>query len=197
MEPKNYKDSRDNEDSKTLEMLKSCLDYYYGNILIADGKGKILYVNATLPKMYNISMERALSMTVYDLVKEGVLDRSAVIEVLKTGREAVIKLGIQSSGAAIDCVAKPIYENGEIKYIIAFSHDEIFMDEMKNELRIEKEKRREMKDTLLFIQQANNKYRSIITADAQMKNLFDSMRYLAKTDSTIILYGESGVGKDV
>lgn len=197
MEPKSYKDSKDNEDSKTLEMLKSCLDYYYGNILIADGKGKILYVNATLPKMYNISMERALSMTAYDLVNEGVLDRSAVIEVLKTGREAVIKLGIQSSGAAIDCVAKPIYENGEIKYIIAFSHDEIFMDEMKNELRIEKEKRREMKDTLLFIQQANNKYRSIITADAQMKNLFDSMRYLAKTDSTIILYGESGVGKDV
>ena len=185
------------KDSETLDMLRCCLDYYYGNILIADGRGKILYVNATLPKMYNISRERALSMTVYDLVSEGVLDRSAVLEVLKTGREAVIKLGIKSSGAAIDCVAKPIYENGEIKYIIAFSHDEIFMDEMKNELRIEKEKRREMKDTLLFIQQANNKYRSIITADAQMKNIFDSMRYLAKTDSTIILYGESGVGKDV
>ncbi len=185
------------QDTKTLEMLKCCLDYYYGNILIADGKGKILYVNATLPKMYNITAQEALSMTVYDLVNDGVLDRSAVIEVLKTGKEAVIKLGIKSSGTAIDCVAKPIYENGRIKYIIAFSHDEIFMDEMKDELRIEKEKRREMKDTLLFIQQANNRYRSVITADAQMKGIFESMRYLAKTDSTIILYGESGVGKDV
>ena len=55
----------------------------------------------------------------------------------------------------------------------------------------------EMKDTLLFIQQANNKYRPIITADSQMKNIFDSMSFLAKTDSTILLYGESGVGKDV
>ena len=136
-------------------------------------------------------------MTVYDLVKDRVLDRSAVIEVIKTGREAIIKLGITHSGASIDCVAKPVYENGAIKYIIAFSHDEIFMEEMKNELRIEKEKRQEMKDALLFIQQANNKYRSIITADARMKSIFESMTYLAKTDSSIILYGESGVGKDV
>ena len=56
------------EASKTLEMLEKCLDYYYGNILIADGDGKILYVNDTLLKMYNITRERALSMTVYDLV---------------------------------------------------------------------------------------------------------------------------------
>ncbi len=185
------------DDTNTLDMLKCCLDYYYGNILISDAEGKILYVNATLPKMYGITMEKALSMTVYDLVEEGVLDRSAVIEVLKTGKDAMIKLGISSSGATIDCVAKPVYEEGKLKYIIAFSHDEIFMDEMEKELRLEKEKRMEMKDTLLFIQQANNKYRQIITADAHMKNIFESMKFMAKTDSTVIIYGESGVGKDV
>ena len=80
------------DDLKTLDMLKCCLDYYYGNILISDAEGKILYVNATLPKMYNITMERALSMTVYDLVDDGVLDRSAVTEVIETGRTAMIKL---------------------------------------------------------------------------------------------------------
>ena len=84
-------------------------------------------------------------------------------------------------------MAKPVYEGDKIKYIIAFSHDEMFMDEMEQELRLEKEKRMEMKDTLLFIQQANNKYRPIITADSQMKNIFDSMSFLAKTDSTILL----------
>ena len=184
------------KDLEKLDMLERCLDYYYGNILISDGNGKILYVNETLLKMYGITKEKALSMTVYDLVSEGVLDRSAVVEVIKSGKEAAIKLGI-SSGASIDCLAKPVYENGKIKYIIAFSHDEIFMDKMERELQKEIEKRRKMQDTLLFIQQANNKYRPIITADSQMKNIFNSMRFLAKTDSTIILYGESGVGKDV
>ncbi|MCD8036164.1 MAG: sigma 54-interacting transcriptional regulator [Clostridiales bacterium] len=184
-------------DMETLEMLKTYLDYYYGNILISDGEGKILYVNDTLPKMYGITREKALSMTVYDLVDEGVLDRSAVMAVLKTGKEAMIKLGINSSGAKIDCVAKPVYVDGKLKYIIAFSHDEIFMDEMEKELRLEKEKRMDIKDTLLFIQQANNRYSQIITADAKMKNIFESMKYMAQTDSTIIIYGESGVGKDV
>ena len=183
--------------AETLEMLERCLDYYYGNILIADGRGQILYVNAILPKMYGISKEKALSMTVYDLVSEGVLDRSAVIDVIKTGKETVSKLGVSASSITIDCFAKPIYEDGKIKYIIAFSYDETLMDEMGKELRIEKEKRMEMKDTLLFIQQANNKYRPIITADTQMRNIFESMRFLAKTDSTILVYGESGVGKDV
>lgn len=184
-------------EQETLDMLKKCLDQYYGNILISDAEGKILYVNATLPKMYNITEEKALSMSVYDLVSEEVLDRSAVVEVLRTGRETMIKLGINSSGTVIDCLAKPVYEGSKLKYVIAFSYDEMFMKEMERELRIEKEKRMEMKDTLLFIQQANNRYRPIITADSQVKNIFESMKYLAKTDSTILIYGESGSGKDV
>ena len=187
----------ENKNCKTLEMLKRCLDYYYGNILISDVSGKILYVNDTLVKSYSLTMEKALSMSVYDLVTEGVLDRSAVINVLETGEASLTKIGI-SSGAKIDCVAKPVYnDDGKMEYIIAFSYDESFMSELQNELRIEKKKNEEIKDTLLFIQQANKKYRPIITADDQMKNIFDSMSYLAKTDSSIILYGESGVGKDV
>ncbi len=187
----------ENKNCKTLEMLKRCLDYYYGNILISDVSGKILYVNDTLVKSYGLTMEKALSMSVYDLVTEGVLDRSAVINVLETGEASLTKIGI-SSGAKIDCVAKPVYnDDGKMEYIIAFSYDESFMSELQNELRIEKKKNEEIKDTLLFIQQANKKYRPIITADDQMKNIFDSMSYLAKTDSSIILYGESGVGKDV
>lgn len=185
------------EDMKTLDMLIRCLDYYYGNILISDGNGNILYVNATLPKMYGLTKEKALTMSVYDLVSEGVLDKSAVIEVLKTGKPALTKLCI-NSGTTIDCVAKPVYDaSGSIEYIIAFSHDEIFMADLQNELRIEKEKSEGIKNALLFIQQANKKYKPIITADKQMKNIFESMKYLAKTDSSIILYGESGVGKDV
>ena len=187
----------ENKNCKTLEMLKKCLDYYYGNILISDVSGKILYVNDTLVKSYGLTMEKALSMSVYDLVTDGVLDRSAVINVLETGEASLTKIGI-SSGAKIDCVAKPVYnDDGKMEYIIAFSYDESFMSELQNELRIEKKKNEEIKDTLLFIQQANKKYRPIITADDQMKNIFDSMSYLAKTDSSIILYGESGVGKDV
>ena len=187
----------ENKNCKMLEMLKRCLDYYYGNILISDVSGKILYVNDTLVKSYSLTMEKALSMSVYDLVTEGVLDRSAVINVLETGEASLTKIGI-SSGAKIDCVAKPVYnDDGKMEYIIAFSYDESFMSELQNELRIEKKKNEEIKDTLLFIQQANKKYRPIITADDQMKNIFDSMSYLAKTDSSIILYGESGVGKDV
>ena len=187
----------ENKNCKMLEMLKRCLDYYYGNILISDVSGKILYVNDTLVKSYSLTMEKALSMSVYDLVTEGVLDRSAVINVLETGEASLTKIGI-NSGAKIDCVAKPVYnDDGKMEYIIAFSYDESFMSELQNELRIEKKKNEEIKDTLLFIQQANKKYRPIITADDQMKNIFDSMSYLAKTDSSIILYGESGVGKDV
>jgi len=187
----------DAKDKKKLDMLIKCLDYYYGNILISDRKGNILYVNATLPKMYGISKEKALSMSVFDLVTEGVLDRSAVMEVIETGNPALTKLCI-NSGITIDCVAKPVYnEYGEIDYIIAFSHDEIFMADLQNELRMEKEKSEEIKNALLFIQQANKKYKPIITADKHMKSIFESMKYLAKTDSSIIIYGESGVGKDV
>ena len=49
----------ENKNCKMLEMLKRCLDYYYGNILISDVSGKILYVNDTLVKSYALTMEKA------------------------------------------------------------------------------------------------------------------------------------------
>ena len=181
-----------------LKLIKHCLDGDYGNCMIADRRGRMLYVNKTMLQMYHISEEKALSMTVYDLVKEGIIDHSAVQRVLETGQEVLEKLNIMPTGVEIDCIAKPVFDDGgQLQYVTAFSHERSFMRQFDSQLQKEREKRKTMKDALLFMQKANSRERPIVCADARIKELYYHLRRLAQTDSTIILYGESGVGKDV
>ena len=181
-----------------LQIFKKCLDQYYGNFMITDNTGHMLYVNQTMLRMYHLSEKAALAMTVRDLVQEGIIDHSVVQDVLDTGHESLGKLVIHGSRTEIDCMAKPILDkNGRVQYVTAFSHERSFMKQFDHKLAKEKEKRRAIKDTLIFLQKANARENKIICADARMQALYQNLEKLAASDSTIILYGESGVGKDV
>jgi|GEM_PF-67524 len=183
---------------RRLDILTHCLDYYYGNIMVTDKTGRMLYVNQIMLDMYHITREKALSMTVRELVTEGIIDHSAVQDAIDTRQVVLKRLNILDTNTDIDCVAKPIFDGqGHLEYVIAFSHDKVFMKQFEEQVRLEKQKRREIKNTFIYIQKSNLKNNRVICADSKMRSIYANMKRLAQVDSTILLYGESGVGKDV
>ena len=52
-------------------------------------------------------------------------------------------------------------------------------------------------DTSYTYKKSNLKNNRVICADSKMRSIYANMKRLAQVDSTILLYGESGVGKDV
>lgn len=185
------------EADSDFEKLKMGLDCYQGNIVIADNDGRIIFLNEYARKLYKLTSDEAKNMKIHDLVARGIIDRSVCVEAFETKATAIGCLKT-ASGIELDSVGMPVLtENGELLVAAAYSYDGNFMKALMKQIENEKQKNKNIKQKLTYLQEANNKHKSIILADEQMRNLYDDVKQLAKTESTILIYGESGTGKDV
>lgn len=180
-----------------FEKLKMGLDCYQGNIVIADNDGRIIFMNEYARNLYKLTSEEARNMKIHDLVDQGIINRSVCVEAFET-KETAIGCLKTASGVELDSVGMPVLtENGDLLVAAAYSYDGNFMKVLMKQIENEKKKNRNIKQKLTYLQEANNKHKSIILADEKMKSLYNDVKKIARTESTILIYGESGTGKDV
>lgn len=184
------------------EDLESILDCSYDGIWITDGEGKLIYVNQTNEKMIGIAKKDMIGRYCSELVDKKFFQSSATMEVIKT-RKPVSVMGYNyKTKMHVLITSNPIFdENGKIKYIINNVRD---MTQIKQTLtQIQKqdkvidEQRREI-ENLLTLKQQEQKYNSeIVVVSKRMEEVMESARRVGRFDSTVLVLGESGVGKEV
>ncbi|GHU64499.1 sigma-54-dependent Fis family transcriptional regulator [Clostridia bacterium] len=180
-------DSRD-----LIDFYKAIIDNYIGSILVTDNMGKVIFLNKyndlTLPE--GMLVGRNMS----DLVAEGIYERSSTLQALKSKKAETDYIKRKDKAAIITTAVPILDEEGEIKYIVAYSENEELACELAKKIETEKK---------LTIQIANyltdslNDKAMLIYADEKMKRLVEYFRIISVSDSTVLLLGESGVGKDV
>lgn len=174
------------------EMLNKLKDGIY----ITDDEGITTYVNDAFLNLSGLTREQIIGKSVYDLRKHDVLPNSCCAKVIET-KGPVSTINNYYKGQRCLVSGSPIFdESGILKKTIAVIRDVSELDVlMKN---ITKEKK-------LFI--SNNEYDDfdIKTADVikepinnseKMRNIYNRVKKISKVDSTILLLGETGVGKD-
>lgn len=187
----------DLSDKIFFDLIKKGMNIYHGNILIADCKGNIIHIDKVLADAYGLTIKQALTMTVYDLVDKGIINRSPCAMAIDNKKAVMADFRI-NNGICIKSTVKPLFdEKGELEYVVGYSIDEGFIKELEQQVVEEKEKSNGIVEAFKFIQRSNNKYKSIVIADERMKRFYKAIPSIAATDSTIILYGESGSGKDM
>lgn len=177
------------------KILLEALDHYFGNVFITDGKGQILYFNASSSESMGCSMEELLSQTSYDLENNKVVSESVSLLVIKTKKKQMRLITYPKTGivSAVACV--PIFDdNGNLVMTVAYSQIEEKLDEFIHTMDME---RRLAKQALSYME-ANLIGKFPIIANCQTtKDTFAYARTVAASDIPIILYGESGTGKEV
>lgn len=167
------------------ELLQIVFDNIYNGIYIVDGKGVTVAVNKTYEEMSGISREELVGRSLYDLVGEGnYFSGSASLLVLKR-KTPVTATYSTNTNRKLLVKGRPIFaENGEIEYIINTIWDltvvqysqPIDADTARASLLTEED---------------------LITCSEKMMTVIDLALRVAATDSTILLSGESGVGKSL
>lgn len=90
----------------------------------------------------------------------------------------------------------PLYEHGKIMGIVhIFSRDTSKVSELKAALEQEKKKSEEYKQELDELRQ--DRQRHLVYRSPIMERLVVELIHISKVDSTVLLIGESGVGKEV
>lgn len=172
------------------EMLNKLKDGIY----ITDEEGITTYVNDAFLNLSGLSREQIIGKSVYDLKKQNVLPNSCCAKVIET-MGPVSTINNYYKGQRCLVSGSPIFdENGELKKTIAVIRDVSELDVlMKN---ITKEKNLFINEYDNFDIKLKDENKEPINNNEKIKNIYKKAKKIANVDSTVLILGETGVGKD-
>lgn len=178
------------------EELKELLNYYYGNIFVVDGKGKIIYANASAAESVGATIDDITGKNCQEMEMEGYYDKSVALDAIRK-KKRVLSVYKTRIGLNVVCSANPILDEcGNVTRVVVFSQDEALMREIMNDVEEERKKNISIQQTLSYIQE-KMACQNIVSSSPEMERLFKMLLNVARTDTTVTIYGESGTGKEV
>lgn len=175
-----------------MMMLESSFDGFY----ITDGKANTIYINKSYMNITGLKREEVMGRNMRDLVQEGTISRSGTLIVLQSGQAVTLKQTFKTGRNAL-ITSSPIRDDeGHIIMVVTNVRDmtEIYSLKARLDERNREEKRlREQLDYLKkdFLQQ------NLIAEDPKTLDVIRMLQKVKNMDTTVMLYGETGVGKEV
>jgi PAS domain S-box-containing protein len=178
-----------------MNMLNAIIDSSYDGLWICDHNGIVIRINRASERINEIDKKQVLGKKMEDLIKEGLIDRSVTLEVLKR-RTTVTLIQQLKNGKQILITGSPIFnEQGKISMVVANERD---ITEL-NRLRYELEQTRSLTSQYLSeinqLQSQNSLLSEINVRSKVMQKVFHTALKVAQVDSTVLIQGETGVGK--
>lgn len=186
---------------KNLNMdMQAILSSIYDEILVVDEKGVLMRYSGNLIKdFWEIDKEQLIGINLMELEHEGTFFAAIVKMVLE--RKKKISVTQQSrSGKDVLAVGNPIFdESGKMERIVIALRDITETVMLKEELRHAQKMSEKYKKELetLLDQKTYVKNHQVIYGSDKIEKVMKYIQKIASTSSTVLLTGESGVGKEV
>lgn len=165
-------------------------------IYMTDEDGSTQYVNDAFINLSGLTREQIIGKTVYDLRNFNILPNSCCAKVIET-KGPVSTINNYYKGQRCLVSGSPIFdENGKLAKTIAVIRDVSELDIlMKN---IAKEDNLFIKSKTDFKIETNEPAKEpvLVINNENMKNIYGKAKKIASVDSTVLILGETGVGKD-
>ncbi len=180
-----------NQDSFDANTLSDYIFHSHDGIFIVDQEGTLIVANPAVANMIGIPFGDLMGNRITDIVDSGAYTGSPSIEAAKT-KKTYTGLVKTRTGVEIMSTSKPIYDDqGQLRYVITncrpLSVIKGFFDKfMKHE--------KGFSDTYYDFENTPTKY--VYSSDA-MKDVLKRCYYVAQTDCSVMLLGETGSGKGV
>lgn len=179
--------------------LEAIVDSVYDEVLVVDAFGKIIRLsNRSTHNLWGVNPQTVIGENILELEKKGWFKPSVTRKVIEEKKKISI---VQHNrfGRKILAVGNPIFNRkNELERIVIASRDITEVTKLEKELeeaKILKEQYRKEVDILKKVHQGNGK--RIIYQSEQIKNLMFEVERVAQVESTVTIYGESGVGKEL
>ena len=180
------------EINKELDAIIESLD---DGIVVADRSGFILKANHAYQQMTGITAEEFVGKHVRDLVKQGYIGRS-VTEMVVERNSPVTIVDVRNSKELL-LTGNPVYnDKGELVRVVTAIRDVTQLNSLKEQLAETEEIKNRYYLELEHLR-SQQPFRKIITNNPEMRQKLDLAFHVAHVDSTVLILGESGVGKEL
>lgn len=166
-------------------------------IFVTDQNGYILRLNPAAEKVCGVSATDVVNKHVMELEKEGIFSSSITMLVLHQKKKINMMQQLKS-GKTVISTAIPIFnEEGEIDRVICTSKDYQEISKLKAELEEKNTELARKNQEITNLREEIFSNVNLIYNSKEMANVRDKIYKIAPIDLTILIQGESGVGKEV
>lgn len=188
---------------KELELVKqmnkelnTVIDSVYDGLIIADGNGVILRISPSYESIASVKPTDFVGKNVTQIVAEGFVSESITTKVLETKRQANLSIKTKS-GRDLFHSAVPVFDkNGVITRIVTVIRDLTELTNLRRKLEEVEAEKLQYHDELKKIKDRAGA-RDLVSYSPKMKQVFQLADRLSQFDTTVLISGESGVGKEI
>lgn len=175
--------------------MDAIFDSSFDGLYITDGEGKTIRINKAVKRITELGEEELLYKNMGELIDTGILSRSASLMVLANKMPVTTSL-TTITGKLLLVSATPVFnESGDICRVVTNVRDISELNQLKQKI----EQLEELKNHFEF-QMKHMKEKlsgNLIFKSNQMEKLVYQAIKVAGVDSTVLVTGESGVGKEL
>ncbi|HYF90999.1 MAG TPA: sigma 54-interacting transcriptional regulator [Symbiobacteriaceae bacterium] len=187
----------DEQSVHSRDLLTATIETSYDGIAIADARGIIFQVNSSYERITGISRDQVVGRSGRDLAKSGIFSDYLADKIFAT-RQPVMMVQRYSTGRSAVVVGNPMLdENGQVSLIVFNVRDVTEMHSLRSQLTAQREESERYRAEAMQLRLASGDTGDVVANSQCMRELLQLTLVLAQVDSTVLLLGESGVGKGV
>jgi len=173
----------------SIKVLNSISD----GVTVCDSDGKILFQNDIDIEIVGIDL---MGRYAKDVIAEGLMSDSISMKVIES-KEKVTILQTFINGKCFLVSGKPIFdEYGELQYVVAITRDMTQLKLLEKEVKKLEVQNENFKNKLHALHNKETTKSSLIAVSSEMMQVVKRVMRVAEVDSTVLIGGESGVGKE-
>jgi len=177
--------------------LEAVFDASYDEIYVTDGTGTTTSINKVGESYYGVKAEEMVGKNVRELEKLGYFSPSVVDIVLEEKRRITIPQKTKT-GKQLIVTANPVFEeDNNIIRVVVNSRDVTELTNLRQKLQDTEKLAETYRNQIMQMKEKHDESLTIIADSDQMKQILEMVTRVAQVESTVLMLGESGVGKGV
>lgn len=180
-----------------VEILKKVFDVSYDGLCLCDAKGNIIAINKSSERINRVKAEDVIGKNMQHIVDSGLIDRSVTLEVIKNQTTiTMVRKRKRIEGGEILTKGYPIFNSaGELEFVVINERDVTALSTLRDQLEENRTLAEGYRSELTLLTSRKKLASRIVTRSEKIRQVMDTALKVAQVDTTILITGESGVGK--
>lgn len=185
------------DDENYRQMIEMIIETSFDGIYITDGMANTIFINKGYERITGLKRENLIGQNMADIISKGLMSEATSFWVLENKQTKTVYQCFNTGKSALVTSTPFFDENGDIKMIVSNVRDITELKELQENVKQSKSENIKYKGIIeeLKLQIISNDY--IIAEDEKMLDLLMLAKRVARVDTTVLINGETGSGKEV
>jgi arginine utilization regulatory protein len=185
------------EDMDYKKILELVIDNIDDGIFVVNKKGEVVFYNESADNQAGVSLNNALNKHILDIFPRLTEKTSTILRVLRTGIPIVGDIqeyyNHNHKKVTILTTSTPLIEDGEVVGVVEIARDMVKYGDFNKKI----DKIRKNKGKKISYEKTIYSLNSILGESKEILEVKERIRKIAETNSSVLVSGETGTGKEL